>query len=180
MSFVSRRLAVRMWSALALAGVMGLAPAAKAQTPAGSTGQCKDGSYTSAASKSGACRGHQGIKAWFADAGTTSASRAATPTSVGTAPAAAAVPAAPAAAPAVSTAATGKSGGKQLSPEQRAANTPQAPGGGGGKVWVNTESKVYHCEGSTFYGKTKAGQYMTEADAKAAGAHPDHNKPCSK
>jgi hypothetical protein len=44
-----------------------------------------------------------------------------------------------------------------------------APGGGHGLVWVNTETHVYHKEGSRFYGTTKKGKYMTEADAIKEG-----------
>jgi len=36
-------------------------------------------------------------------------------------------------------------------------------------VWVNTASGVYHKPGSRYYGKTKQGKYMTEADAIKAG-----------
>jgi DNA uptake protein ComE-like DNA-binding protein len=38
-----------------------------------------------------------------------------------------------------------------------------------GMVWVNLESKVYHKEGSRWYGKTKSGKYMSESDAIKAG-----------
>jgi hypothetical protein len=49
------------------------------------------------------------------------------------------------------------------------AANPLAPGGGHGLVWVNTDSHVYHREGSRFYGTTKKGKYMTEAEAVKEG-----------
>jgi hypothetical protein len=38
-----------------------------------------------------------------------------------------------------------------------------------GMVWVNLESKVFHREGDRYYGNTKQGKFMTEADAVKAG-----------
>jgi len=56
----------------------------------------------------------------------------------------------------------------------KAAATP-APGGGHGLVWVNIESHVYHKEGSRFYGTTKKGKYVSEADAIKEGDKAAHN-----
>jgi hypothetical protein len=50
-------------------------------------------------------------------------------------------------------------------PATASASATPAPGGGHGLVWVNTETHVYHKEGSRFYGTTKKGKYVSEADA---------------
>jgi methylphosphotriester-DNA--protein-cysteine methyltransferase len=52
------------------------------------------------------------------------------------------------------------------------SNTAPAPGGGAGMVWVNKDTKIYHKQGDRWYGKTKNGQYMTQADAVKAGYRP--------
>lgn len=117
-----------------------------ASAPAGTTGLCKDGSFSSSASRHGACKGHKGVKTWY-----------------GTAAASAPVAAKPAAG----------------IPATSAPAAAAAPGGGPGQVWVNTSTKVYHCQGDPFYGKTKQGQFMSEAAAKAAGDRPAHGKSCS-
>ena len=152
---------------LSLIGLMVAATAfaqAPAGAPAGTTGLCKDGTYTSSATKKGACTGHKGVKDWYATAETSKAAAAAS----SPAPAAAktATPASPPPATAKAAAPT------------KTTSTQTAPGGGAGQVWVNTESKVYHCPGNKYYGKTKHGEYMTEEAAKAAGNRPDHGKAC--
>ncbi|MGH9435402.1 MAG: hypothetical protein ACRD06_05325 [Terriglobia bacterium] len=43
----------------------------------------------------------------------------------------------------------------------------QAPSNG--MVWVNPKSKVFHVKGDRWYGKTKNGKYMTEAEAVKEG-----------
>ena len=156
---------------------------APAGAPSGATGLCNDGTYYTGASKQGACRGHKGVKDWYAAptasakaaapaASSTAASTPAAASSTAPKPAASSTSPAPAAKPAAST--------STATPAAKPAKSTmaQAPGGGPGQVWVNTPTNVYHCPGSQYYGKTKTGAYMTEAEAKAKGAHPDHGKPC--
>jgi DNA uptake protein ComE-like DNA-binding protein len=96
---------------------------------------------------------------------------------VGNAPAAASTssrPASSASSPAASPAATpatpAATAPSPATPAASAKSSPPAQGTpGNGMVWVNTDSGVYHKEGSRYYGKTKAGKYMTEADAIKAG-----------
>ena len=78
----------------------------------------------------------------------------------------------PAATPEAASAAT-PAAKKHKAPEPQAA---QAPGGGNGQVWVNTETHVYHKEGSKWYGKTKHGKYLSEADAVKEGDKASKNE----
>lgn len=129
-------------------------PAPEAQANSAATGVCKDGTVYTGTTKKGACRGHKGIKEWYADK-----------PAENVAPAPAAVPAQPRA--------------QQAVPAPAAAARAVAPAAGSGKVWVNTHSKIYHCEGSKFYGNTKEGEYMTEADAQAKGYIANRKKACN-
>jgi competence protein ComEA len=75
---------------------------------------------------------------------------------------------APAAAPA--SAPTQAASAPPAAPAAAAKSAPQAqPSPGSGMVWVNLDSGVYHKEGTRYYGKTKNGKYMSEADALKAG-----------
>ena len=142
-----------------------------AQAPAGSTGECKDNTYTSATSKRGACKGHGGVKEWYAAEKETKSGKSSTAESKAKTETKTETPAATAGTPAATPAA-------KPAPTKTATSTMAAPGGGAGKVWVNTSTHVYHCQGTKWYGKTKEGEYMTEAEAKAKGAHADHGKAC--
>jgi Helix-hairpin-helix motif len=54
---------------------------------------------------------------------------------------------------------------KEASPPEAVAKVPPQKG----MVWVNTESGIFFREGDRWYGKTKEGKYMTEAETKKAG-----------
>ena len=133
---------------------------AQAQAQAPLTATCKDGTAFSGTKRSGACRGHGGVKAWDAQPASTPAASASAASAPAAGTPATSAPAATASAPPAAT--------------RTPAGTP-----GPGQVWVNTASKVYHCPGDRWYGKTKAGQYMSETQAKSSGYHAEHNKACS-
>lgn len=144
----------------------GMLQAVSAQT-AEITATCRDGTTWSGTSRRGACSGHQGVQAFGSQApalGTVPsapapAARSSTPPST-TTPAATTSPATPA--------------GRDTRPQ-----TAGAGPSGVGQVWVNVDSKVYHCPGTRYYGKTSHGNYMTEAAAKAEGDRPSRGKTCS-
>jgi len=54
----------------------------------------------------------------------------------------------------------------QVSVGRSAVNAPHD-----GMVWVNLDTKLYHTDSSRWYGKTKSGKYMSEADAMKEGYH---------
>ncbi len=147
-----------------------------AQAPAGSTGLCKDGTYTTAAKKRGSCNDHGGVKAWFgapipqAAPLSPQVSAPAPVQPVAAAGTTAPVPSQTATAPPTPT------------PVQSSAEPPsQVPATADSvKVWVNLASSVYHCPGSDWYGKTKSGKYMSQAEAIAMGARTAYNKACSR
>ena len=150
------------------APVTNAASAAAPATAGAVSAMCKDGTSWSGKSKRGACRGHKGVKDWGDETAAAAPMPAAAPGP--TAMPANNAPAAPMPVSRRTSTRTASAGGSMGSP---------APGGGAGKVWVNSESKTYHCQGTKWYGTTKHGEYMTEAQAKSQGDHADHGKACS-
>ena len=46
------------------------------------------------------------------------------------------------------------------------------------RVWVNTNSGVYHCPGTRWYGNTKRGEYMMQKEAQSKDYRPAYGIVC--
>lgn len=70
---------VQLWfSAVSVAAALAfVAPLAAQQKPANATAECKDGTYSTAKTKRGACSGHGGVATWYADEATKADAKAA-------------------------------------------------------------------------------------------------------
>jgi hypothetical protein len=173
------RAQVRFLHGALLAATLVFPLAHAADTPA-QTVLCKDGT-TSTHTGRGACSHHGGVDK-SGGAQTAGSSAGAATSATPAAPPSPSAPPAASAPPATTPAAPAAPAQRNTTPTPRSstggASGAVAPGGGPGLVWVNSNSKVYHCPGDRWYGKTKQGEYMTESQAKAQGNRPDHNKPC--
>ncbi len=73
------------------------------------------------------------------------------------------------------TAPTQSSPAKSVAPSSGTSSTQGNPEI---KVWVNTNSGVYHCPGSHWYGATKSGSYLKQSEAQQKGYRPAYHRAC--
>jgi len=77
-----------------------------------------------------------------------------------------------------SSASSNKNSTRSSGNRNKGTTTATGAGNPDAKVWVNTATGVYHCAGTKWYGKTKAGEYMTQREALEKNFHADHGKAC--
>jgi len=192
-----------------IAGLLLFIGVAQAQTNGTVTATCKDGTAFTGTKRSGACRGHGGVQSWGTatdssglvspaiEPATTSASTKSGAQAPSTGTVTATCKDGTSFTGAKRSGACRGHGGVQSWGAAEATtipmNAPAEPAtpapttsrratpapANNGQVWVNTDSHVYHCPGTRWYGKTKQGSYMSEAQAQAQGAKPDHGKACA-
>jgi len=68
-----------------------------------------------------------------------------------------------------------KPGGDTAAASRRAATSADTSNV---RVWLNLRSRVYHCRGSRYFGRTTRGEYLTQADARRRGGRPSGGNPC--
>jgi hypothetical protein len=190
-----------------LVGLLFSVGVSHAQSTGTVTATCKDGTSFTGAKRSGACRGHGGVQAWGAatessglvnpaiDPNPASSRSPAQTQASATGIIAATCKDGTSFTGAKRSGACRGHGGVQSWGAREATTIPMSapaqgtppastsrraasPPAGDGQVWVNTDSHVYHCPGRRWYGKTKQGSYMSESQAQAQGAKPDHGKAC--
>jgi Carboxypeptidase regulatory-like domain len=69
-----------------------------------------------------------------------------------------------------------------LTPTSQGSSTPQASPAtepSAVRVWLNRPTGIYHCPGTQWYGRTKDGVFMTEAEARQEGYRPARGQPCA-
>lgn len=64
------------------------------------------------------------------------------------------------------------------------ATPPQKPAMGPStdahiKVWVDLKTALYYCPGSTFYGQTRSGRFMSQSDAQWENFEPAQRRACT-
>lgn len=137
------------------------------------TALCNDGIENHTATRRGACSRHGGIKQWYGTAAAPAAS-----TSVRPAPAPVSAPVARPAAPVAARPAASVPASAPVMTPNRTQQAPAPASGSNGRVWANASTKVYHCQGDRWYGNTKKGEYLSEAEAQSRGFHPSRGKNC--
>jgi len=166
--------------ALTAATVLFFGPVAFSMAPASAaTALCKDGSQYNGSSHRGACGRHGGVQQWLNEPPQQQANTA-PPSSTAPVPAPQSPQQQVNAAPPSSTARVPAPQTPNVNAGTRSnTNVAAATANANGQVWANLTSKVYHCPGNRYYGKTKSGEFLPESQAIAQGFRPDHGKACA-